>query len=526
MNTPSSRLQAVVTLAALLLAGSTAAQQLPRYYQEPPGPNPLPRDWKLENYARVLDSILPAQFPAELVKPIRGEDWLGKITPEGVAAVVEDLPPPKRVVSDGPLTEARDDEDTKVVKINQFSGRLRYIGKPRQFDWATFPHKAVPEAEARELAVTTLLNLGLPTSEISNLRLDTVMGLGFGPGQNQQPTGGLPFERERLITVPRQVNGFLVYENHARLAISNLGKVARVLAVWPQFIVPSGLELRPRLAVLNEAAQRVMDTVRGAAVEMAVELVYFRYGTVFLPAALVAFDTPFLGEEIIVPLVPVPADEDLDGIPDEQDNCPDTPNPMQEDRDKDGVGDACDNCPDTANRLQQDSDGNGIGDACEPIACEPQLGDRDGDRIGDACDNCPTLPNPDQEDEDGDKIGDACDNCPRVANPGQEDRDRDGVGDACDGCPNDPKKTKPGLTGCGKPAFLIKSILVEARTLIVDFYGVLPGNGFVLESAHSPAGPWTSVPDAMLFGDGSVFEFRTPFLPAVQRTFLRISSPR
>ena len=39
-------------------------------------------------------------------------------------------------------------------------------------------------------------------------------------------------------------------------------------------------------------------------------------------------------------------DSDNDGIPDSEDNCPDTPNPDQEDTDGDGIGDACDNCID------------------------------------------------------------------------------------------------------------------------------------------------------------------------------------
>ncbi|GAB4284870.1 MAG: hypothetical protein Kow0092_39160 [Deferrisomatales bacterium] len=57
-------------------------------------------------------------------------------------------------------------------------------------------------------------------------------------------------------------------------------------------------------------------------------------------------------------------DRDDDGVPDEQDNCPDTRNRDQADRDRDGVGDACDNCPDVPNKDQRDRDHDGVGDAC------------------------------------------------------------------------------------------------------------------------------------------------------------------
>lgn len=50
-------------------------------------------------------------------------------------------------------------------------------------------------------------------------------------------------------------------------------------------------------------------------------------------------------EIINVPAFIPEEDNDLDGIPDTADNCPDVPNPGQEDTDGDGIGDACDTCP-------------------------------------------------------------------------------------------------------------------------------------------------------------------------------------
>ncbi|MFC1654417.1 thrombospondin type 3 repeat-containing protein [Myxococcota bacterium] len=120
------------------------------------------------------------------------------------------------------------------------------------------------------------------------------------------------------------------------------------------------------------------------------------------------------------------ANSDTDDLGDACDNCPANPNPNQTDTDSDGVGNFCDNCPDKPNSDQTDTDGDGQGDACEPDL------DDDGDTIPNAQDNCPQTPNTDQADVDADGIGDVCDNCPAVSNADQADTDGNGTGDACE----------------------------------------------------------------------------------------------
>lgn len=110
----------------------------------------------------------------------------------------------------------------------------------------------------------------------------------------------------------------------------------------------------------------------------------------------------------LVRLAQLMADDDSDGIPNDEDNCPNTANADQIDTDNDGLGDACD-------------------------------GDIDGDGVSDKTDNCPLTVNSDQLDSDGDGLGDACD----------PDIDGDGVANGDDIC----EGTLPGVvvdpgTGC------------------------------------------------------------------------------
>ena len=126
-------------------------------------------------------------------------------------------------------------------------------------------------------------------------------------------------------------------------------------------------------------------------------------------------------------------DDDCDGQIDE--DFPDTDSDttadcLDLDDDGDGVPDDEDNCPLTANPDQEDLDGDLQGDACDP--------DDDGDHLEDELDNCPRVENPEQTDTDGDLAGDACD----------EDDDSDGDPDVHDCAPLDPAIHHGALDAC------------------------------------------------------------------------------
>ena len=150
-----------------------------------------------------------------------------------------------------------------------------------------------------------------------------------------------------------------------------------------------------------------------------------------------------------------PRDRDKDGVPDDEDRCPDTPLGARVDAvgcaidsDGDGVFDGIDKCPNTPPGAIVDANG-----------CEH---DGDFDKVPDGVDRCPDTPRgaivdaygcPHDSDQDG--IYDGIDQCPSTPkgclvndNGCPKDSDQDGVCDGLDECPDTPPNVKVDRLGC------------------------------------------------------------------------------
>ncbi len=148
-----------------------------------------------------------------------------------------------------------------------------------------------------------------------------------------------------------------------------------------------------------------------------------------------------------------PDDSDEDGVPDDIDQCPDTPagvavdrNGCSQDNDGDGVPDFRDRCPGTPSGTEVDTSG-----------CERQYPDADGDGVRDNLDQELNTPSGARVDRQGRAV----------------DSDGDGVPDGIDQCPDTEKGARIDSRGCpieAGDAFLGEALFEFNRAVLRPQY--------------------------------------------------------
>ncbi len=193
-------------------------------------------------------------------------------------------------------------------------------------------------------------------------------------------------------------------------------------------------------------------------------------------------------------------DTDNDGVPDEEDQCPDAIGSVElagcPDGDGDGIADDVDVCPTEAGLEAlggcPDTDGDGLADRVDE--CPNEVGSK-------TANGCP--------DADGDGIADSEDQCPDAVGNlrGCPDRDKDGIADKDDDCPDDAGELE--TNGCPNADTdgdgvndLDDKCPTQAGTVAAMGCPDIDGDGFGDDDDKCPdlAGPFDGCPDSD--GDG------------------------
>jgi hypothetical protein len=163
-------------------------------------------------------------------------------------------------------------------------------------------------------------------------------------------------------------------------------------------------------------------------------------------------------------------DRDRDGVLNDDDNCPDTPNADQTNSDTDDFGDACDNCDFIDNPNQSDPDKDGFGELCD--TCPDDCTVNRLEAKGQSCAN-PEQADPLLDDPDGDGFGRICDNCPDEANPLQKPGDPSTPqGLKCEPSGSGLRKGgPPGVVGGGGKAGEEEALPDDTRRVVIECGG-------------------------------------------------------
>jgi len=172
-------------------------------------------------------------------------------------------------------------------------------------------------------------------------------------------------------------------------------------------------------------------------------------------------------------------DDDADGLPDAEDNCPLAANTDQKDTDYDGIGDAC----------EDDCDADGVLDAKDNCVCQTNVGqaDMDNDGLGDVCDTDmdgdASLNVDDCQPKDGSVYPgatEACngkdDDCDANVDEGFPDTDMDSMANCVD--PDNDNDGDPDVVDCAPHDPAVNSAAMEVCDGIDNDCDTLTDEGF------------------------------------------------
>lgn len=220
------------------------------------------------DYRYLVEKALPKWDKRILDVPIRKINWVEKTSIPQIARAVKDEIKYKQEKWE--MFEKAQDEK-RIVKLDRTRGYIRFANQDRQFLFEKSSRQPVDPKKATQIAKETIKNLGLPIDELGQIRVDEVMAIGATHGAKEASDN---FAKEQLVTIQRVLNDVPIFDSMARLAISNSGRVARILVRWPHFDLKKDLELKDHEHIIQEIIAEIVRLEEGKPISLTAKLAY------------------------------------------------------------------------------------------------------------------------------------------------------------------------------------------------------------------------------------------------------------
>ena len=257
----------------------------------------------------MLDQAIPSWDEAILVQPDT-PDWTEKLNLQAAAHAIgaEEF---ARALQQAPNGTEAVQTDGAALRVDPSRGYLRYINRRATVDLANDVGALPDQEKAFQVGMGLLARLGLPAQEFAKPQVETQMAAGGSAGAKEPERVD---ELYRLFVLQRVVNDLPVFGSNAIVAITDRAEVQRAKAQWPAFRMDRGDKLLARGAVLEAAADVLVDSGVSEKAAVSARLGYAPVGGLpgnpYVPVAMISVvdgETPML---VSAPLVePGDADE-------------------------------------------------------------------------------------------------------------------------------------------------------------------------------------------------------------------------